>query len=78
MRTYARKYPVATKRVVRAILKADRHLRLRARAGGTLLVDGGYTKQYDYALQALREIPYAKWRDYDPEDTIRFFCAAPA
>ena len=37
------------------------------------LVDGGYTKRYDPALQALREISYAKWRDHDPEDTIRFF-----
>ena len=25
------------------------------------------------ALQTLREIPYAKWREIDPEDTIRFF-----
>ena len=38
-----------------------------------LLVDGGYTKQYDSALQALKEISYAKWRDHDPEDTMRFF-----
>ena len=33
----------------------------------------GYTKQYDPALQALTEISYAKWRDHDPEDTMRFF-----
>ena len=26
----------------------------------------------NYALQALKEIPYAKWRDYDAEDTMRF------
>ena len=25
------------------------------------------------ALQALREIAYDKWREYDPEDTIRFY-----
>ena len=31
---YAEKYPVATKRVVRAILKIGRHLRGRAGAGG--------------------------------------------
>jgi len=24
-------------------------------------------------LQAMREIPYAKWRDYDPEDAVRFY-----
>ena len=21
----------------------------------------------------MREIPYAKWREYDPEDTVRFY-----
>ena len=33
--------------------------------------DRGY--QYDYSLEAMREIPYTKWRNYDPEDTIRFY-----
>jgi NitT/TauT family transport system substrate-binding protein len=37
------------------------------------LVDGGFAPSYDYALQALVDIPYAKWRDYDPEDTLRFY-----
>jgi NitT/TauT family transport system substrate-binding protein len=37
------------------------------------MVDGGFTTQYDYALQTLKEVPYNKWREYDPEDTIRFW-----
>ena len=37
------------------------------------LVDNGYTTHYDYALQALQDIPYNKWREYDPEDTVRFY-----
>jgi NitT/TauT family transport system substrate-binding protein len=37
------------------------------------MVDRGFTTEYDYALQTLSEVPYNKWRDYDPEDTIRFF-----
>jgi len=37
------------------------------------LVDGGFTPRYDYALQAVREIPYGNWREYDAEDTIRFY-----
>jgi NitT/TauT family transport system substrate-binding protein len=37
------------------------------------MVDGGFTTQYDYALQTLKEVPYNKWRDYDPEDAIRFW-----
>jgi NitT/TauT family transport system substrate-binding protein len=32
-----------------------------------------YTTQYDYALQALQEIPYNQWREYDPEETVRFY-----
>ena len=37
------------------------------------LVDGGFTQRYDYALQSLTELPYASWREFDPEDTVRFF-----
>ena len=37
------------------------------------LVDGGFTASYDYALQTLTEVPYAKWREFDPEDTMRFY-----
>ena len=37
------------------------------------LVDKGYTTRYDSALQALQGIPYDKWREYDPEDTVRFY-----
>ena len=35
-------------------------------------MDGGYAQRYEYALQAMQEIPYNRWRDYDPEDTVRF------
>jgi len=37
------------------------------------LVDGGFADRYDYALQSLTELPYDKWRDYDPEDSVRFY-----
>jgi hypothetical protein len=37
-----------------------------------LLVDKGHLKNYDHALQVLEEIPYGRWREYDPEDTLRF------
>jgi NitT/TauT family transport system substrate-binding protein len=26
-----------------------------------------------YAHQALSELPYDKWREFDPEDTMRFY-----
>ena len=45
-----------------------------SRAGAAQrIVDRGFTTEYDYALQTLNEVPYNKWRDYDPEDTIRFY-----
>lgn len=37
------------------------------------LVDRGFTKLYDASLQTMMELPYGKWREYDPEDTIRFY-----
>jgi NitT/TauT family transport system substrate-binding protein len=29
--------------------------------------------RYDVALQVVKEIPYNRWREYNPEDTIRFY-----
>jgi NitT/TauT family transport system substrate-binding protein len=29
--------------------------------------------RHDYTLQSLEEIPYGKWRDYDPEEAVRFY-----
>jgi NitT/TauT family transport system substrate-binding protein len=37
------------------------------------MVDGGFTARYDYALETLKDVQYNKWREYDPEDTIRFY-----
>jgi NitT/TauT family transport system substrate-binding protein len=70
---FARKYPVATKRALRAILKAADLCISEPKRVAQLLVDQGYTKRYDYALQALSEIRYDVWREYDPEDTLRFY-----
>ena len=72
-REFARKYPVATRRALRAILKAADVCSSEPEKVAKLLVDKGHTTQYEYARQALREIPYARWREYDPEDTVRFY-----
>jgi NitT/TauT family transport system substrate-binding protein len=68
-----RKHPVATKRALRAILKAADFCASAPEKVTRLLVDKGHTNQYEYALQALREIPYTPWREFDPEDTVRFY-----
>ena len=70
---FARNYPVATKRVLRAILKAVDLCVSQPAHMAQLLVNQGYTTRYDYALQALSEIRYDVWREYDPEDTLRFY-----
>ena len=70
---FAANNPVATKRAMRAILKAADICVAEPQRVARLLVDGGHTTEYDFALQTLQEIPYGHWRDYDPEDSIRFF-----
>ena len=72
-REFVRKHPVATKRAMRAILKATSVCALEPEKVARLLVEKGYTPRYDYALQTLQDVPYAKWREYNPEDTIRFY-----
>jgi NitT/TauT family transport system substrate-binding protein len=70
-REYVRRSPVATKRVMRAILKANELCATEPAGVARRLVDGGFTARYDYALQSLSELPYDKWREYDAEDTFR-------
>jgi NitT/TauT family transport system substrate-binding protein len=72
-RAFVRNHPVATKRALRALLKAADVCAREPERAARFLVDKGYTTRYDYALQALKEIPYDKWREYDPEDTVRFY-----
>jgi NitT/TauT family transport system substrate-binding protein len=72
-REFVRRYPVATKRWLRAIVKAAEVCTLEPDQATRFLVEKGYTTQYAYTLQPLKEIPYAKWREYDPEDSMRFY-----
>ena len=72
-RDFIAKHPIATKRVTRAILKATDLCVAEPKRVARMLVDGGFTQRYDYALQALTEVPYDRWREFDPEDTLRFY-----
>ena len=72
-REYIRKYPVASKRVLRAILKAADWCAADPAQVARRLADSGFAPRYDLALQTLQELPYDKWREYDAEDTIRFY-----
>jgi NitT/TauT family transport system substrate-binding protein len=72
-RAFVRQHPVATKRALRALLKATDVCALEPERAARSLVDRGFTPRYDSALQTLQEVPYGRWRDYDPEDTLRFY-----
>jgi NitT/TauT family transport system substrate-binding protein len=71
-RDFVRKHPVATKRALRALVKAVDICAAEPDKVVRGLVDRGFLKDHEYSLQALREIPYRRWRDYDSADTIRF------
>jgi NitT/TauT family transport system substrate-binding protein len=72
-REFVRKHPIATKRALRAILKANSICALEPERAARYLVDKGFTQRFDYALQAIKDIPYGQWREYDAEDTVRFY-----
>jgi NitT/TauT family transport system substrate-binding protein len=69
---YVRGYPTATKRVLRAFLRATDLCATEPARVARQLLDNGFTPRYDYALQTLSDNPY-KWREYDAEDTIRWY-----
>jgi len=72
-RDFVKKNPVATKRTIRALLKGNHVCATEPEKTARFLVQRGFTPNYDYALQALKELPYARWRDFNTEDSVRFF-----
>ena len=72
-REFLRKNPVATKRALRAILKAADLCAFEPERAARSLIDKRLTERYDYARQIMNDVPYNKWREYTPEDTIRFY-----
>ena len=71
-REFVRRNPVATKRALRAILKGA-NLCANPEPVAEHLVSRGFYKNHDITLQMLRDLPYARWRDYDTEDTVRYY-----
>jgi NitT/TauT family transport system substrate-binding protein len=58
---------------MRAILKAADLCAIEPARVARDIVSRRFTDSYDYALQTLKDVPYDKWREYDPEDTIRYY-----
>jgi NitT/TauT family transport system substrate-binding protein len=72
-REFIRQHPVATKRAMRAILKTADLCALEPERAAHSLVDKGFATQYESTLQLMQDLPYGTWRDYNPEDTVRFY-----
>jgi NitT/TauT family transport system substrate-binding protein len=70
---FVRTKPNTAKSVVRAMLRATDLCLSEPTRVARRVVDRGFTPNYDYAVRTLSDVPYGKWRDYDPEDTIRFY-----
>jgi NitT/TauT family transport system substrate-binding protein len=70
---YVNKYPIATKRVLRAILKAADLCASNPKGVARQLVDRGYLESYDYAIHTFNATRHDVWRDYDAEDSVRFY-----
>lgn len=70
---FVRTKPNAARRVVRAILRATDLCHSAPTEVARRIVDSGFAPNYEDALRTLSDVPYGKWRDYDPEDTIRFY-----
>ena len=71
-RDFVRKNPIATKRAIRAILKGVDICAQDPERAARHLVAKGWEPSYGVALEVLKSLPYRRWRDADPEDTLRF------
>ncbi len=72
-RGWMEKHPVAAKRALRAMLRGADALVKDPDGTARVMVDRGYTNNYDYTCDILKELPYNVWRDYDPADSVRFY-----
>ena len=77
-RDFVRKHPVATKRVLRAIMKATDFCAAEPARAAQKIVDGGFIERYDYAQQVLEEIPYATMARVRSRGYLAVLFPAPA
>jgi NitT/TauT family transport system substrate-binding protein len=71
-RNFVEAHPVATKRALRAILKATDICAQDPERAARVLATKGYEPRVDMSLEILRSLPYDQWRRLDPTDTLRF------
>ena len=72
-RDFVRKNPVAVKRAMRAILKSAEACSSSPERVAKSVMAKGLAKNFDHTLEAIKSIPYGRWREFDAEDTVRFY-----
>jgi NitT/TauT family transport system substrate-binding protein len=71
-RQFVDRNPVATKRALRAFLKAADICAQDPERAARFLVAREYESRYEIGLEVLKSLPYDRWRTADPADTLRF------
>jgi NitT/TauT family transport system substrate-binding protein len=71
-REFVRRHPIAVKRALRAFLRAAELCISQPERVARFITEKGFSPSYEVALEVLTELPYKRWRDASPEDTIRF------
>ena len=71
-REFVQRYPVATKRALRAFLKATDICSQQPERAARFMMEKGHEPSYELSLEVLKSLPFNRWRDANPEDTIRF------
>jgi NitT/TauT family transport system substrate-binding protein len=72
-REFVRRNPIATKRVLRSILKAADVCAADPERVARFLVDKRYETRYPIGLEVMKSVQYTRWRQDNPEDTLRFY-----
>ncbi len=72
-REFVRKNPAAAKRALRALIKASEICASDPDLAVKAYIKQGFKPNPDVARQAIQELPYGRWRDYNPEETVRFY-----
>jgi len=72
-RDFAMRNPIATKRALRAILKAADVCATDPERVARFLVAKQYETRYPVGLEVMQGSQYSRWREANPEDTLRFY-----
>ena len=73
-RDWMEKHPAATRRALRAVLKGADVVTNDPDGTARLMVERGYSNNFNYTCDILKEIPYNRiWQDFDPVDSVRFY-----